>query len=238
MTENQLDALDMTGVERVLCVVAHPDDMEYGGSAAVAAWTAAGIDVHYLLLTAGEAGIRDLEPAACAPVRAAEQRAACAAVGVKDLVIETFPDGLLEPTVEVRKTIARHIRRVRPQAVVTINYEVQARWGINHADHRACGIATIDAIRDADNPWLFPADGQTWKADTLLVAATREPTHYVDISGSAFQAGVASLAAHERYLEGLGPDYPTPRELMEKFSAETGQAVGVDHAIAFTRCAM
>src|SRR5690625_7046854 len=71
-------------VDRVLCVVAHPDDMEYGGSAAVAEWTSRGVQVAYLLLTAGEAGLRDREPAEVAALRAEEQRRACELVGVRD----------------------------------------------------------------------------------------------------------------------------------------------------------
>src|SRR5690625_7932686 len=73
------------GIERMLCVVAHPDDMEYGASAAVAEWTARGVEVAYLLLTAGEAGIRDMYPAEVGPLRAQEQRKACEIVGVEHL---------------------------------------------------------------------------------------------------------------------------------------------------------
>ena len=97
-------------VERVLCVVAHPDDMEYGGSAAVAKWTDEGKEVAYLLLTRGEAGIRDMQPDEVASLRADEQRRACNIVGVDDLEILDFPDGLVEPTHELRRAIARKIR--------------------------------------------------------------------------------------------------------------------------------
>ena len=81
-------------IERVLVVVAHPDDAEYSTSAAVATWTSAGVDVAYLLLTAGEAGMQR-PPEEAGPLRAQEQQAACAAVGVKRLTILDFPDGTL-----------------------------------------------------------------------------------------------------------------------------------------------
>ena len=74
--ENRINALDCRSWERVLCVVAHPDDTEYGISAAVNAWTKSGIDVSYLLLTSGEAGMKR-DPAEVGPLRAEEQRAAC-----------------------------------------------------------------------------------------------------------------------------------------------------------------
>ena len=109
MPDSPLQKLDTDGVERILCVVAHPDDLEYGISAAVAAWTAAGIQVDYLLMTAGEAGMRRA-PAEAGLLRAREQRAACDVVGVNDLTILDFPDGLMEPGPTVRKAIAKQIR--------------------------------------------------------------------------------------------------------------------------------
>src|SRR5207253_7800594 len=89
-----LPALPEESFQRVLCVVAHPDDMEYGTSAAVARWTSRGIDVAYLLLTHGEAGMPN-RPEETARLRVAEQKAACALVGVTDLTVLGHPDGVL-----------------------------------------------------------------------------------------------------------------------------------------------
>lgn len=139
-------------LRRVLCVVAHPDDMEYGGSAAVARWTAQGAEVSYLLLTAGEAGMRSRDPEEAAEIRAEEQRRACELVGVSDLVILDLPDGTLEASLEARRQIARRIRQLRPEVVLTQTWELQVGWGLNHADHRATGLATLDAVRDATTP--------------------------------------------------------------------------------------
>ena len=120
-----LPALPTEGVRRVLCVVAHPDDMEYGTSAAVAAWTGAGIEVTYLLLTRGEAGMAEA-PEVVAPLREREQRSACARVGVEDLRYLDHPDGMLEHGLVLRRDIARVIRQVRPELVLTANFEVEA----------------------------------------------------------------------------------------------------------------
>ena len=159
-----LERFDPAEIRRVLCIVAHPDDMEYGGSAAVAEWTSRGIEVSYLLLTAGEAGIRDRDPAEVGPLRADEQRAACDAVGVEELTILELPDGLVEHSIETRRLIAREIRRVRPDAILTMTWNLDAGWGLNHADHRATGLSVVDAIRDADNPWLYREQIEAAKA--------------------------------------------------------------------------
>src|SRR5690625_7736793 len=98
MTE--LPLFDDRDINRVLCVVAHPDDMEYGGSAAVAKWTDEGKEVAYLLLTRGEAGIRDRSPDEVAQLRAAEQSRACNNVGVGDPAVRDLRDSLVETTTE------------------------------------------------------------------------------------------------------------------------------------------
>src|SRR5690625_925547 len=205
------------GIDRMLCVVAHPDDMEYGASAAVAEWTARGVEVAYLLLAAGEAVIRGRAPADVAPLRAHEQRRACEIVGVRDLTILDFPDGLLEPSLATRAHIAKEIRRFRPQAVMCTTWELEVPWGLNHVDHRAAGMATVDAIRDADNPWIFTEQltggVEAWGATWLLVTGTR-PTHVIEVSEDSVDRGVASLNAHAAYLAAL-PDHPPARDIVE-----------------------
>lgn len=227
-----VEKFDATGIERMLCVVAHPDDMEYGASAAVAEWTARGVEVAYLLLTAGEAGIRNMDPAEVAPMRAEEQRRACDIVGVEELTILDLPDGLLEANPRTRAAIAREIRRFKPQAVMCTTWELEVGWGLNHVDHRAAGIATVDAIRDADNPWLYQdllGDLEAWSTKWLLVTGT-EPTHAIELSEESVEKGVASLAAHEGYLEAL-PDHPAPREIVEGVTRGGGEAAGVPFAL-------
>ena len=88
---------------RVLCVVAHPDDVEYGTSSAVAAWTARGVDVAYLLLTRGEAGMDSSPPERTAQVRTEEQIASSRAVGVSEVEFLDYPDGMLEYSLGLRR---------------------------------------------------------------------------------------------------------------------------------------
>ncbi len=141
---------------RALVVMAHPDDMEYGGAAAVARWTGQGKSVAYCLATSGEAGIDTSPPDTCGPLREREQAEACRIVGVSELQFLGFPDGIVEYGLPLRRAIAAAIRRHRPDVVITSNF--RKTWGgtvLNQADHIAVGRARIDACRDAGNRWMF-----------------------------------------------------------------------------------
>jgi LmbE family N-acetylglucosaminyl deacetylase len=236
MTEQAtpLPSFDET-IERVLVVVAHPDDAEYGTSAAVATWTSAGVDVAYLLLTAGEAGMQR-PPEEAGPLRAEEQQAACAAVGVTRLTILDFPDGTLEYSLALREAIAREIRRFRPDVVVGGTGQLDTPWGFDHADHRAAGLATIDAVRDADNRWVFPQllrDGlEPWGPKWLFAVGSSHPSHHVAVTEDGRDRAVTSLAAHKAYLADL-PWHSAPADLVDGILAGGGQASGVPRAVAF-----
>ena len=232
--ESPLPPLDET-IARVLVVVAHPDDAEYGTSAAVATWTAAGVDVSYLLLTSGEAGMQR-PPEEAGPLRADEQRAACDAVGVTGLTILDFPDGTLEYSLDLRRAIAREIRRVRPDVVVSGSGELVTPWGFDHADHRAAGLATIDAVRDADNRWVFrdllDEGREPWGATWLFVVGTLRPTHHIPVSEEGRDRAVRSLEAHAAYLADL-PWHPAPADLVDQVLGGGGQEAGVPRAVVF-----
>jgi len=237
MTGMTLPALPEESFSRVLCVVAHPDDMEYGSSAAVARWTARGIDVGYLLLTRGEAGMPN-HPDETARLRAAEQQAACAEVGVKHLTILEHPDGVLVYGLDLRRDICREIRRFKPDVVLGSGFAIEAPWGFDQADHRAAGLATLDAIRDAGNRWVFPEqvedeDLEPHSARWYLVPGMGDSaTHGVDVTGEPLRRGVASLEAHAGYLAAL-PNHPAPKDFIPTIAAMNGKAMGVEHAVLF-----
>ena len=192
--------------DRILVVVAHPDDMEYGGSGAVARWTAQGRRVTYLLVTRGEAGIDALAPGECGPLREAEQRAAAAVVGVETVEFLGHPDGVVEYGVPLRRDVAAAIRRHRPDMLVVGNHRETWPGGWpNTPDHVHTGRAAVDAARDAGNRWVFPGEGgQPWGGvRAVAVASSPHARHAVDISAT-FDRAVASLEAHRAYLRGLG----------------------------------
>ncbi|WP_370893655.1 PIG-L deacetylase family protein [Janibacter sp. GXQ6167] len=216
---SELAPFDGEGIESILCVVAHPDDIEYGTAAAVAGWTAAGKRVAYYLLTSGEAGINDLSPAQCGPAREAEERASAARVGVDVVEFGGHPDGMVEYGLTLRRDIARAIRRHRPDLVTTLSRHEMVGSNVNQADHRAVGLAVLDATGDAGNRWVFPelaADEglEPWSVKAIVFAASPVANEYIDVSDH-FEDAVASLQEHSRYLEGLPDDYPSPREILE-----------------------
>lgn len=234
--ESQIQKLDWSAWRRVLVVVAHPDDAEYGLSAAVNHWTSNGVEVSYLLLTKGEAGMQR-PPEEAGRVRAEEQRHACEVVGVTDLMMLNHPDGHLVYGLDLRGSIARQIRRLRPDVVVTTNFDVEAPWGLNQADHRAAGLAAIDAVRDAGNRWVFRdqiegAGMEPWGADKILVFGHAKPTHAMAVDQADCDAAVASLEHHSEYLADL-PDHPAPADFLPQALTEEGARVGQPYAVAF-----
>jgi LmbE family N-acetylglucosaminyl deacetylase len=197
---------------RCLAVVAHPDDMEYGSAAAVARWTKQGKVVAYLLASRGEAGIDDIDPERCAELRVQEQIESSAAVGVDVVEFLDYPDGVIEYGLPLRRDIAIAIRRHRPELVIAINHhETFGAAILNMADHRNVGLATVDAVRDAANRWVFTDSGvEPWQGVRYLaIAGSPEAGHAVDITDT-FDSGVQSLRCHAEYLRALqGPD-PEP----------------------------
>jgi LmbE family N-acetylglucosaminyl deacetylase len=238
MPDISLPALPEESFQRVLCVVAHPDDMEYGTSAAVARWTARGIEVGYLLLTHGEAGMPN-PPEETARLRLAEQQVACATVGVKHLTVLDHPDGVLVYGLDLRRDICREIRRFKPDVVLGGGYEIETPYGFDQADHRAAGLATLDAVRDAGNRWVFREQIEEEHLEPHSVRwylvpglADMGATHGVDVTGEPLRRGVASLEAHAAYLAAL-PDHPAPADFIPTFTAMSGKAMGVEHAVLF-----
>src|SRR5450432_2552003 len=133
--------------DRGVAVAAHPDDLEYGTASAVARWTGQGRQVSYLLVTRGEAGIAGRAPAEVGPLRAEEERRGAAAVGVSDVEFLDHADGVVEYGVPLRRDLAAAFRRLRPQVVFTMSFDLTwGEWGpVNHCDHRAVGLAVLDA---------------------------------------------------------------------------------------------
>src|SRR3954447_933195 len=222
---------------RALAVVAHPDDMEFGSAAAVARWTGQGKEVIYCLVTSGEAGIDGTTPERARVVREEGQRASAAVVGVTTVEFLGRPDGLLEYGVPLRRAIAEVIRRHRPDVVITNNFrDIWSGRNLNQSDHIAAGKATVDAVRDAGNRWVFHEqlkDGVEPWGGVREVWAGGSPyaTHGVDIT-ETFEVGVASLRAHKAYIDGLGWENFDPAEFLEGMSRAVGQRLGVAHATA------
>jgi LmbE family N-acetylglucosaminyl deacetylase len=202
-------------VQRVLCVLAHPDDVDFGSAGTVARWVDEGLEVAYLLVTRGDAGGFDDTPREEMPIiREAEQRAAAGAVGVKQVeFLDGYADGTVTASLQLRQDITAAIRRFRPDRILT-NSPLR-RWeriaGPSHPDHLAVGEATTCAVYpDSRNPFAFPEllrdhGLRAWTVREVWYAGGPDPDHVVDITDT-FDRKLAALEAHVSqvsHLEGF-----------------------------------
>ena len=222
--------------DRCLAVAAHPDDIEYGTASAVARWTSQGKQVTYLLATRGEAGIDSMHPDQAAPLREEEERAGAREVGVDVVEFLNHRDGIVEYGNDLRRDICQAIRTHRPDIIVSGNFAIRMVGGmVNQADHRAVGLAALDAARDAGNRWIFPELGlEPWGGVRFVAyAGGDKPSHGVDITGEPLERGIRSLAAHAEYTKGLGQGGPEPGPFLTWMAKMAGPALGVSHAVLF-----
>jgi len=199
--------------ERVLVVAAHPDDAEGGAGATIAKWVQHGAEAYILIATNGDKGDDEpkTSPEELAAIRAVEARAAADILGVKELAILPRRDGELHYGIDLRGDVVRYIRRWQTDVVLTHDPRVyfSARGGINHADHRAIGQATLDAVHPyACGPHYYPehmAEGLTPHTvrDVLLWGAEQpdhweEVTEFVDCKIRALQQHRSQFSDPER----------------------------------------
>ena len=190
-------------IKRILVVMAHPDDCDFGAGGTIAQWTAKGIHVSYCIITNGDQGGEesDVLLEEMALVRQREQRDAGLALGVKDIQFLNYRDGSLMPSIELRKEIVREIRRAQPDRMVIQsperNYE---RIFASHPDHLAAGETALQAVYpDSRNPYAFTdlkADGfEPWRVKEVWITGSPTPNHFVDFT-ETFSKKMAALHAH------------------------------------------
>ena len=145
MQQGFLELDDLSGVERVLMVTAHPDDVDFGAAGSVATWVKAGVEVAYCIVTNGDAGgsDRSVSRTEMARIRQEEQRAAAAELGVSNVSFLGYPDGRLTPSIQLRRDVSRAVRQFRPDRLVCQSPERNwDRIGASHPDHLAAGEAS------------------------------------------------------------------------------------------------
>jgi LmbE family N-acetylglucosaminyl deacetylase len=217
-------------IERVLAVVAHPDDVDFGAAGTIAGWTKAGIEVSYCIITDGQAGgfEPDRDRAEMPAVRRQEQTTAAGHVGVHDLHFLGYDDGSLEPSQDLVREIARVIRKVRPQRLVGQSPERDwSRLHASHPDHLAAGEAVVRAFYPAaQNPFAFPelADEglDAWTVGELWLTEHPEANHYVDVTDT-YDAKEAALRSHASQL----PDPSTLFDMVRKWHVENAASAGL-----------
>jgi LmbE family N-acetylglucosaminyl deacetylase len=226
---------------RGMVVVAHADDAEFGCSGTVAKLTAEGWEMVYVLCTDGSKGSSDREITGeeLAQTRRQEQIEAGKVLGLKDVAFLDYPDSMLEPTLDVRRDIAREIRRHRPD-IVLCQYPLRTldgAWGVGHPDHLAAGEATLSAIfptaRDHMTfPELLEEGFEPHIVSEAWIMGHPEPDHYVDVTGH-LETAAKALAAHSSQTNGTPADELLER--MGEWRRRTGEGRGMQHAEAYKR---
>jgi LmbE family N-acetylglucosaminyl deacetylase len=216
--------------DRVLVVVAHPDDIDFGSAGSIATMTDAGTHVAYCLVTSGEAGEDDMTMSSqdLAALREAEQTAAGAEVGVSEIHWLHHPDGCVVADLDLRRDIARVIRIVKPDVVISQNPEPDwDRVYRSHPDHLAAAAATMAAVYpDARNPRAHPElleEGHLPHTAREIWMGGQNPSLVIDI-GPVFERKVAALRAHTSQTARMGARLP---ELLSEWSMETARTAGM-----------
>lgn len=190
-------------IKRVLVVMAHPDDCDFGAGGTIAKWTSQGIEVSYCIITNGDQGGEEsgIPVEEMAKVRQQEQRDAGRALGVTEITYLNYRDGWLMPSIELRKEIVKAIRIAKPDRMVVQSPERNwERIYSSHPDHLAAGETAIQAVYpDARNPFAFPelkaAGLEPWRVREVWITGSPTPNHFVDIS-ETFSKKMAALHAH------------------------------------------
>lgn len=225
----------MTDVRRILVIVAHPDDAEFGCAGSVARWVEEGREVFYCLVTNGNRGSDDahMTPERLAVIREEEQRAAARTLGVKDLSFLGYPDGELEDTREARRDVIREIRRYRPDRVVCQNPFPTLNPYSGHRDHRNAGRLALDAVypyaRDRMHfPELLAEGFQPHKVRQVYLMGHGEPDTVVDVTLS-MDRKLAALRCHASQLK----DFAGVEGLVRQRAADLAKPHGYTYAEAF-----
>ncbi len=224
----------------ILMIVAHADDIEFGAGGSAAVWAAAGAKVVYCIVTDGSAGSNkpgeDL--AQLVKTREAEQIEAAAKVGVTDVRFLRYKDGMLEPTLALRRDITRLIRELKPHRVVIMDPRAvlmaddeHGFYYINHPDHRAASEASLHAVFPSAGtrpifPELLDEGLEPHDVSELYLNMTDTPNIAVDIS-AVWEQKIESLLCHRSQV---GEDVVP---MIRGWDAATGKEAGVQYAETF-----
>jgi LmbE family N-acetylglucosaminyl deacetylase len=222
---------------RFMVIVAHPDDADFGPAATAASWIAQGSMGWLVCCTSGDQGGEDpdQDPLELGALREGEQRAAADVVGYAGVSFLHQPDGALANDLALRELLVREIRTFRPDAVLANDPETlfHADGGVNHADHRAAGMAAIDAVYPAARnpmtfPWLARSGLEKHVVRRLYLFWSNTPSAWVDVT-STIGRKLAALRAHPSQIR--EPERLEAR--IREWAGEDGQRVGVEAAESF-----
>ena len=215
--------------ESAMVVVAHPDDAEFTVAGTVAIWTGAGCRVTYVICTDGNTGSHEpgMTREKLAEIRRAEQRAACATLGVGEVVFLGYDDGQLQPTLDLRRDLVRAIRQHKPEVLITwdpTTVLISDEY-INHPDHRAAAQAALDAVAPASAmPLLWPETGASHRVRQVYIFGAEPANTWVDVT-EAMERKIAALRQHASQMGDWDPT-----DMVKEWGAESGQEKGLTYA--------
>src|SRR3990172_9321432 len=225
--------------ESAIVIVAHPDDIEFSCAGTIARWLKSGTRVAYVLCTSGEVGFSksDMTREEAAMIRESEQRQAAGIIGVEEVIFMREPDGLLQPTLDLRKKLVREIRRFRPEVVIC--GDPTRVWAgetyINHPDHRAAAAAALDAtFPAAGQPLLFQEladEGLTaHKPRKVFVNTWDGGDTFVNIE-ETIDLKIAALRAHTSQMEEMGSW--DPESAIKEWAQERARGKEMEYAESY-----
>ncbi|MBI1846559.1 MAG: PIG-L family deacetylase [Candidatus Rokubacteria bacterium] len=221
-------------IDRVMVVTAHPDDSEFGAGGTVAKMAKEGREVTYVIVTNGDNGSSDraMTPERLAAIREQEQRNAAAVLGVERVQFLGYPDGEVEDTRDVRRDVAREIRRWRPQLLICQNPRRTYNLGASHRDHRIVAGVALDCVYPLARdhlafPELMP-QFEPHKVAEVYVMQWESPQVIVDIS-ETMDLKLKALACHQSQFA----DFVQVEKRVRERSAHLGQPKGYAYAEAF-----
>jgi LmbE family N-acetylglucosaminyl deacetylase len=219
---------------RFMVIAAHPDDADFGPAGTAARWIDAGSVGWLVCCTSGDQGGEDpdADPLELAATREREQRAAAAVIGYERVTFLHQPDGALANDLALREQLVREIRTFRPDAVLATDPEAifHTGGGVNHTDHRAAGMAAVDAVYPAArNPMAFPALARNGLAAhsvrRLYLFWSERADAWVDVTDT-LQRKLDALAEHRSQIT----DFDRLAERIRAWAAEEGEPIGVGAA--------
>jgi LmbE family N-acetylglucosaminyl deacetylase len=225
--------------DRAMFIYAHPDDIEFSAGATAAKWAKYGCESYFVIMTDGNVGSHEkgMTTDRLIEIRRSEQRAAAKVLGTNECIFLGHHDGLLEPSLALRKELVRLIRKIKPNVVVcgdpTSFFPSETR--INHPDHRAAATLALDAtFPAAEMPLLYPeleAEGfSPHKVNYVYVSnPSQEANYYVDTT-ETIDLKIQALREHSSQLGDWDPDEP-----IKTWNHETGKKVGFTYGERFLR---
>ncbi len=217
--------------ESAMVIMAHPDDAEFTVAGTVAAWTKAGCRVVYVLCTDGNAGSHEpgMTREKLAEIRRAEQRAACATLGVSAVEFLGYDDGQLQPSLDLRRDLVRVIRQHKPEVMICWDPTIHiSDTYINHPDHRAAAQVALDAVAPSSGmPLLWPETGAPHRVRQVYIYGQNRADTWIDITETIEQ----KIAALKQHASQMGDWDPT--EHVKEWSAETGKDQGLAYAESY-----